>query len=73
MSPEELTTVIAAAVALAGALTAYLKSRTAVSKAATANKRMDIHLLSEHPVNVTQTTFPPTTPVTPESTQESTE
>jgi hypothetical protein len=50
MNAGQISELVVAAVSLAGAFTAYLKSRTASSTAKTANDKVDAHLSSNaHP------------------------
>jgi hypothetical protein len=54
MSGSEISEIIVAAVALVGALTAYLKSRTAVKTATSTKATLSAHLSNEHPLQVQQ-------------------
>ena len=55
MSGSEISEIVVAAVALVGALTAYLKSRTATKTASSTQATLSAHLSSEHPLQVQQT------------------
>lgn len=54
MSGSEISEIVVAAVALVGALTAYLKSRTATKTASDTKATLAAHLSREHPLQVQQ-------------------
>lgn len=49
MSSADITSIVSAVVALAGALAAYLRARTADAKGQQANDRIDAHETSATP------------------------